>query len=791
MQRLKIKSKEIFLQIKSSIILALKNVKKSVQTRDNRLSSVIILALCGGSLLVAFVAGFLKFQEDTSMMEVQQINSVENVVSTQPNATSRLGETSKEKFYQKADGELALLVQKANILYNNGNIEDALDLFEKIAVYSQSLANYNFGVIQLDEKKYEDALQSFQKAIDTGDDVSLSAINAAYISYKIGDPQKFKHYLQLAQGKLADSVKTPFYSYLYGVTSYYKKQYFEALSPLLHPNTKDYSKQNIQLASKIFLVLGDDYNALQALKTNPSDQDKLALGMLYARNGDYVNAREVILQYLQTYPQSVEALSALELVELKLRRYLDASTILSSFVEKEIRPTFKIKTGLNEHLFDINQVQKNFWNRQFESSQSLQYKILFYYAPYKVFDSNEVFEVLADAGFEWDTGRVEESENTFIKSKSISRINRDIAKGLKEVYAGDLRKGLQIFLENAKNYSQHPVLYYDIGLLYAQLGDFENAFYYFNRAYHLDSKDIMAGIFTMISGKLTYRDTTRIESSIATDLVGYVFENELQKLFLLDLFEYVRSDKGVTILWDKDEPQNMQTFYYVFAAINAMRKGEIKEVQEYFVKIKQKYPNDLATSVMNEVAQNYQENLKEISLKFSEFFRKGSFSNMHALHYGGALPRELYIRLAFVTGNLSFVITQLQEKLVLEDRSHNGTMQALGLAYIYNQEFEKAFAIYNDLIDNLKENDAKTKFLGAVAAIGAKHYSNAVALLQISKIDSNATLESRYALGLLYQQQGNLRSAFSLFQSVADKGFISEFFDFSIDTSELLEEANR
>ena len=195
----------------------------------------------------------------------------------------------------------------------------------------------------------------------------------------------------------------------------------------------------------------------------------------------------------------------------------------------------------------------------------------------------------------------------------------------------------------------------------------------------------------------------------------------------------------------------------------------------------------MATNILYEVSVNFGKNLKDISLSFSQNFRRGNFSNLHSLYYGGALVRELYIYLAFVTGNLSYVIEELQQNLISEDQSPNGTMQALGLAYIYHQDFEKAFATYNTLIDNLKEDDVRTKFLGAVSAIGAGHYNNAVALLQISKLDSIASLESRYALGLLYQQSGNIKSAIMLFNGIANKGFMSEFFDFQIDSSDLLE----
>lgn len=785
-----------FQQIKDKIVSTLSSTirslkafsKKNIQTGENKIASYVVLILIG-SIIVFYLVFTLIASEttpNTKDIQVQNTPTQEKNDYT-PNVDERQL-VSKNLINPAPSGELSEMIQKANILYNNGRVEDALEIFDKLALYSQSLANYNLGVIKISEGQYKQAEEIFQKAINGGDDVAISALNAAYVAYKIKNHKDFSHYLNLANSQLYNSANTPFYSYLYGVVSYYKKDYFESLSPLLNPNSSDYQKQNDRLASKVFLMFNDDYNALEHLKKSATDEDYLALGMLYARNGEYNQAKNSINEFLRTHPNNPEATNALELVELKLRNYDESAKLLEMFSkEKAPKMPFKIITGLNEDLFDINIAQQSFWNRKFEHRQSLQYKILFYYAPYKVFDSKEVFQILSEGDFELGAGRIDESQDSYMRSQTISKINRDIANGLKEVYVGDLRKALKIFLENVKTYSQHSVLYYDIGLIYAQLGDFEKAYSYFSRAYHLNNKDILAGIFAMMSGQLVYQDTSRIASSIGLDFLNATFRSDRERMFMTELFEYARG--GIpTLINVESEVQNDKSLYYAYGSIGAMANADREKIVFYFEKLREMQPQDLATNILYEVAKNFGKNLKEVSLKFSKTFRKGSFSNLHALYYGGALVRELYIYLAFVTGNLPYVINQLQEKLISEEASPNGTMQALGLAYIYNKNFEKAFATYNSLIDGLKEDDVRTKFLGAVSAIGAGHYNNAVVLLQISKLDSVASLESRYALGLLYQQTGNIKSAMNLFNGIANRGFVSEFFDFKIDTSELLEQ---
>lgn len=785
-----------FQQIKDKIISSLSSTlralrvfsKKNIQTGENKVASYIVLILIGSIIIFYLVFTLITSEAEPNAKDIQVQNApTQEKNDYTPNVDERQL-VSKNLINPAPSGELSEMIQKANILYNNGRVEDALEIFDKLALYSQSLANYNLGVIKISEGQYKQAEEIFQKAINGGDDVAISALNAAYVAYKQNNLKDFSHYLNLANSQLYNSANTPFYSYLYGVVSYYKKDYFESLSPLLNPNSSDYQKQNDRLASKVFLMFNDDYNALEYLKKSAKEEDYLALGMLYARNGDYNQAKNSINEFLRTHPNNPEATNALELVELKLRNYDESAKLLEMFSkEKAPKMPFKIITGLNEDLFDINIAQQNFWNRKFEHRQSLQYKILFYYAPYKVFDSKEVFQILSEGDFELGAGRIDESQDSYMRSQTISKINRDIANGLKEVYVGDLRKALKIFLENVKTYSQHSVLYYDIGLIYAQLGDFEKAYSYFSRAYHLNNKDILAGIFAMMSGQLVYQDTSRIASSIGLDFLNATFRSDRERMFMTELFEYARGG-APTLINVEGEVQNDKSLYYAYASIGAMANADRAKIIFYFDKLREMQPQDLATNILYEVAKNFGKNLKEVSLQFSKTFRKGSFSNLHALYYGGALVRELYIYLAFVTGNLPYVIDQLQEKLISEEASPNGTMQALGLAYIYNKNFEKAFATYNSLIDGLKEDDVRTKFLGAVSAIGAGHYNNAVVLLQISKLDSIASLESRYALGLLYQQTGNIKSAMNLFNGIANRGFVSEFFDFKIDTSELLEQ---
>ena len=83
------------------------------------------------------------------------------------------------------------MIAKANLLYEKGNKFEALKIYENIAVYNQSLSNYNLGVSQMRQGKFEDALKSFKKAIDNNENVAVSAINAAVSSLELKNEQNF------------------------------------------------------------------------------------------------------------------------------------------------------------------------------------------------------------------------------------------------------------------------------------------------------------------------------------------------------------------------------------------------------------------------------------------------------------------------------------------------------------------------------------------------------------------------------------------------------------------------
>lgn len=692
------------------------------------------------------------------------------------------------------DTELGNMIKKANILYEQGDKMEALGLFESIATYSQSIAHYNLGVIKLKEKDYTKAIASFDSAIVAGEDISVSAFNAAYSAYMLGDINLYEYYLGIAQSYLYHTANQPLYSYLYGLLQYYKGFYFESLSPFLNPSSTSYDKESKKLASEAFLIFGDEYNAIAQLKQVANRDDNFAIALLHARLGEYAQAKQYLYEYLASHAGDSQALMALQLIELKNSNYKESALLLDRLNAKEedakVFDIYPIRAKLRDDLFDINLAQENFWNRRFEHNKMLGYKILFYYAPFLVFDAKKALAIIDDGNLQAHASNIENAKSTLQEGQKVAQINRQIAQDLRALALNqDIRDTIKSMEQSLQVYPNHSILHYNLALLYAQSNDFDSAYTHFIRSYHLDSDNLIAGIFALICAELTYRNTTRLSNVISNDLAEANITDRIHHQFLLSLFRYTSDSPADSLSWFNDMQKQpiyeRKPIYYALKAVYGIYATKEEQVVSAFENLRKIYPKDVVTHTMYELSKRFNINLKDVALQMNIMYKEKSL-DMRSIYYGPSLARELYVYVGFVTGSLRSIQEELESKLIVETHTNNGILQALALSNIYSNDFEEAFAIYNALLDDLKENDSQTQFLAAIAAMGAKRHENAVALLQLAKTESATNFEAKYALGLLYQEGKNMKAATQHYDKLANSHFESEFFDFEIDVSELL-----
>ena len=681
---------------------------------------------------------------------------------------------------------LDLLIKKANFLYTNGYKLEALDLYGKISNYSEKLSNYNLGVAQMQEKAYSDALNSFQKAIDLGEDRVISSLNAAVCALHLGNHLQFKYYINLAQAYLPYAGNIPLYSYLYSLTHYYQGNYLEAISPLVHESSPYYKEKNDYLLASLYTYFQRDYQAIDVLSKYDADSKNwLNLGLLYARIGDYSQAHQLLTQYIDAYGKNIQNEFPLALIKLKLTQFEGAGKIFAQYAKDDViaQNPYPIKIALKDKFFDINIAQKRFWDK-FNDSKLNSYKFLFYFAPYQVFDAKEVFNIIQEGEININIENLQEAKDVLLRGQTISRVNRNIAEAIIESINGNIRNANMLLKAVVEKYPNHPILHYNLGLNYAQMGDYNSGYKHFLRSFHLNPKDIKAGIFALICANLINKSDERLGANIEKEITNMQV-NKAESQFILALLNFTRD--GIPQPLDLELLKESKTpIYYAldFAQSVILRDQEslIRSSSE-LVKL---MPNDPITNLVHLLSLNYNDNPKELSLKLQDYFKSEKIYK-ESIYYGPAVVREFYIGIAHIVGTLHYVQEDLDFRLISEPSDPRGVIQALALTYIHLQEFEKAFTLYNSLIDDFKEEDPQTLFLASVAAVGAGYPENAIALLQLSKLESPTSREAKIALGILYLQEKNFHAASRQFTTIGNDKHPSEFFDFKIDSKNLLE----
>ena len=158
----------------------------------------------------------------------------------------------------------------------------------------------------------------------------------------------------------------------------------------------------------------------------------------------------------------------------------------------------------------------------------------------------------------------------------------------------------------------------------------------------------------------------------------------------------------------------------------------------------------------------------------------GKQLDSNAFYHGADIIKKQYIKLLQISGLLTRERDKLRAELKNAPKNIN-LIQTLAYVDIFTNDFDESYKLYNQAIDEFKVNDASTLFLASVAATGAGKVSNAIALLELTKLNDASAIENRIALGLMYQQIDNIKAALIQYSKIGNVEYESEFYDFEID----------
>lgn len=734
---------------------------------EKKPSSKKKLLLVGSALALVFVVLLLFLLVDTDDTPYYQ-----EEIELSPKQT-------QEEIKKLSSSELEQMIKRANHLYEHGYKPDALKLYEKIATYSESISYYNLGVAQFKDKQYEKAIKSFELAIQNRQNLCVSAINAAVASLEMKDQKGFEKYINMAQSYLSQEAASPMYSYYFALINFYQENYLEALSPLTHRSSEDYAVLQNQLQAKISTLFGSYHTAIASLEKDYHDENALSLGLLYANLGDLTLAKKYLRSAIQQGISPAKSQVALALVDLKAGQVHNAANLLKNITEmypEEVYTYYPVETFLKESLFNVDLAQQNFHENIIHNQNTI-YQILFYFAPFKIFNANQTISYIRKGNANVSIDNISTASQYLNQSASLSKVNLNIAKSIQMALSFHLQEANRLLLEMAELYPRHSIVHYNLALTYAQMGELSLAHKHYVQSYHLDAKNYLSGVFAMMSAKVTNQENEKFNQIIKENLAMEPRNEEFD--FYRALIHFKEGNFPATYQW-MEHKKKERPLYLAFDTLIAMSMGKEELAQQSTQKLVTMLPNDILPHLLYIDAHYANEESKMFARNAITHLKRQEFS-MDDFYYGPFITKFLYMQYAQITGALHPLRQQLKEKMRMEKENPVGIIQALALVSIYTQNFEEAFTLYNELIDTYKQQDSHTLFLAAIAATGAKHPANAIALLELAKRKNLKNKESRYALGLLYLQTQNNEGAVVAFRNIADTDFQSQFFDFKIN----------
>ncbi|ENH5883380.1 tetratricopeptide repeat protein [Campylobacter coli] len=734
--------------------------------KDRKFMSLVGLSL-GIICILVFTLFYLTFNEGKVKPDIIASKPIEQPV-VMPDESYNYNDMTR------VDG----MIQKANALYLKGEVEQALKVYEQIAVYNESLSNYNLGVSQMNEGKFDEAFDSFKKAIANGENQSVAAINAAVCALKLNDKEKFKYYIDLAQVYLPKEGKSKLYDYYLALINYYKGYYPEALQMLQRVNSEPYTDVAKYLSAKIYAKMDFDAKSVQQLNTQGSFEPSLSLGLLYARMGEYDKAKIALNIAMKIERDFNQSLSALTLVDIKTGDFQDMLLRLQDTYRNDedkykILDRYKIKVRLNKELFNIAIAQRNFSN-DILKKQKDQFDLLFYFAPYQVFDSKQASLYIKKANITNFVDDSSDGQSYLARSQALSSTNVKISNIINDALNQKLRLANKEFQALLEDYPEHSILQYNLALTYAQMQNYELAYKHFSSSYHLNPKNYLAGAFAMFCGKLSDNDTTKLYHEILDNIAADSnFKANMQKNML-----FLANGDYISMLPYLDENGQKTPLNLIFETIIAKNNNLNNQVDVRIAKLRSELPQDIVANILYFNSLNSNLNIKEYAQNAQIHF-KNLQVDYRSVFGGSNIARELYVNLMHIAGLLNLERQKFKTLINTSKVKDEGMIQTLAYLDIFAQQYEESYALYNTLIDEYGAKDSRTLFLASVAAVGANNPNSAIALLQLSKLTDKNNKESKVALGLLYQEVGNYEAAMTQYRTLPND-FKSEFFTFDI-----------
>jgi len=391
--------------------------------------------------------------------------------------------------------------------------------------------DFNKAILLLEKGEYAKAIKIFKK---TSDILKIpSFLNIAIAYYKQNKFENSLLYLNNIYG-YKDIATTDTYSYISACFYLYQikkdRKYLETIIDVTkkYKNLTEHSKR---LLADTFIILKDYERALSILNTMKFPME-LKKAMIYLKLKNYSSAEEHLLKIknetlnkekmnLILWLMVFRDLKSNELV--KLQEHLSQIKEVKDYFQTNLE--YPLEIFFNKHKYTT----KEYLNSITKFNNDRKIDFLFYFAPFIFSDHNEVMYDISKGFIFKDKQNVQSLEQMvkynakfidIIKEDPIIRVNK-----------------LKSFIKEDSN----SYIYYNLGLCYAQIDDFHNAYKYFTKAYKLNPGNKLYAIMTIISANrvnIKIKDLEYIIQNIESDDGMYKYFGQIiYKIFENNKFE--------------------------------------------------------------------------------------------------------------------------------------------------------------------------------------------------------------------------------------------------------------
>ncbi|PIF04102.1 MAG: hypothetical protein CSA86_03135 [Arcobacter sp.] len=359
--------------------------------------------------------------------------------------------------------------------------------------YRELLLKFNTAVLYLEQEKYTHAIQLLKQSAKILKVPSYLNIGIAYYKLKSNNNAYlyFKKIYDFKELQFKD--KFSYFSaayYLYKITN--NKEYINEITKVSKKAKRLTEHEKLLVVDTLILQKNYEKALKMAVEIKNISQLKIAILCIKLR---YYNKAKYYLEKAMENAQGDTAKN--EVLWFELYRNIKANdivnlreNILKIDERKRIFHTNK-KLELELYFNKERFTAKEYFDKITNPSFDLKLDFVYYFAPF-------IFE-------DYDVININETDGFIIKNKdSIHELNMMIEYNSKflEVIKQDPIKRVQTLQKMIdEKYDTKAYEYYNLGLCYAQIYDYNNAYKYFKKAYSLDHGNKLYSIMTLLTTK--------------------------------------------------------------------------------------------------------------------------------------------------------------------------------------------------------------------------------------------------------------------------------------------------